>query len=658
MLQAGDGDAAGWAGPITLGPGGPSELAAAFGATLTVGDVSSGPAGPGFLVVSGSVVLSGSADLGGSAPTPLGLARGAALRVDGSVSGYRSAGLDGSVGGSGVLAGDLVFAPDGRFAAAPSGPGGGLAVAGPVGLNGAALDLSLGYAPAVGDVLTLIDDTGPDPVAGTFAGLPEGAVFTPDGGGTYLRVSYAGGDGNDVTLTVLIVNRAPVLTAGNPDLGTTDEDTAVTISPGGFVNAGAGTTIVTDADMPADTRGIALTATTGRGAWSYSLDGVTFTPVGSVSESQALLLPGSALIRYQPDLENGETPTITYRAWDQSNGVAGTLADTTLNGLTFGFSTATDTGTLTVTDVNDAPTLAAGAAVGLSGTDEDTASSATPVSALFSPAGYSDVDTGAVAGIAVTGVAGRGTWQYSTDGATWVNFGPVSDSHALLLAADAQVRYLPDLLNGEVVGFSFRAWDQTSGAASSITTASYSDPGVGGGTTAFSVTSRDTQLAVTDLDDAPTDLALSPAAVPENEPIGTVVGAFTATDPDTTPQTFSYALVTGAGDTDNASFTVVGDQFVLAVSPDFEAQSSYTIRVRVTDQGGLSFEKALAVTVTDVNESPTDLALSPAAVPENVPAGTVVGTLSAADPDTTPQTFTYTLAAGAGDTDNGSFTIV
>ncbi len=37
---------------------------------------------------------------------------------------------------------------------------------------------------------------------------------------------------------------------------------------------------------------------------------------------------------------------------------------------------------------------------------------------------------------------------------------------------------------------------------------------------------------------------------------------------------------------------------------DFETKSSYSIRVRTTDQGGLSFEKAFTITVTNVNEAP------------------------------------------------------
>ena len=45
---------------------------------------------------------------------------------------------------------------------------------------------------------------------------------------------------------------------------------------------------------------------------------------------------------------------------------------------------------------------------------------------LLGYAGYSDVDTGALTGVAVGGATGNGHAQYSTDGITWVDFGAVS----------------------------------------------------------------------------------------------------------------------------------------------------------------------------------------------------------------------------------------
>ena len=102
---------------------------------------------------------------------------------------------------------------------------------------------------------------------------------------------------------------------------------------------------------------------------------------------------------------------------------------------------------------------------------------------------------------------------------------------------------------------------------------------------------------------APTDLALSATTVNENVPVNTVIGTFSTTDPDT-GNSFTYSLVTGTGDTDNTAFSIVGNQLQINNSPDFETKNSYSIRVKTTDQGGLSFEKTLTITVNDVNETP------------------------------------------------------
>ena len=145
----------------------------------------------------------------------------------------------------------------------------------------------------------------------------------------------------------------------------------------------------------------------------------------------------------------------------------------------------------------------------------------------------------------------------------------------------------------------------------------------------------------------PTDLDLAPKTVDENEPSGTTVGTLTSTDPDA-GDTFTYALVGGAGSTNNGSFQISGDEVLTDATFDFETKASYSIRVRTTDSGTSSFEKALTITIGDVNETPTGPSLVGDSVAENSPAGTPIGVLSATDPDT-GQTFTYSLrTSGCG----------
>ncbi len=77
-----------------------------------------------------------------------------------------------------------------------------LEVTGSVTLAGAInLGLINNYAPAAGDVFTLINNDGTDAVSGTFEGLAEGDLLAADG--IAWRISYADGTGNDVTITRL-----------------------------------------------------------------------------------------------------------------------------------------------------------------------------------------------------------------------------------------------------------------------------------------------------------------------------------------------------------------------------------------------------------------------------------------------------------------------
>ncbi|MFN8887265.1 MAG: BspA family leucine-rich repeat surface protein, partial [Cyclobacteriaceae bacterium] len=154
---------------------------------------------------------------------------------------------------------------------------------------------------------------------------------------------------------------------------------------------------------------------------------------------------------------------------------------------------------------------------------------------------------------------------------------------------------------------------------------------------------------------APTDIALSATSINENVAANSTVGTLSTTDPDN-GNTFTYSLTSGTGSTDNASFSISGNSLKITNSPDFETKNSYSVRIRTTDQDNLTFEKSFTISINNVNEAPTDLALSANAINENVAANSTVGTLSSTDPDAA-NTFTYALAAGTGDTDNSAFTI-
>ena len=163
-------------------------------------------------------------------------------------------------------------------------------------------------------------------------------------------------------------------------------------------------------------------------------------------------------------------------------------------------------------------------------------------------------------------------------------------------------------------------------------------------------------VTINDVNDSPTDIGLDNRSIPENLPAASSIGNFSTFDPDG-GDIFTYSLVFGSGATDNASFVIVGSQLRSATSFDFEAKASYSIRVESKDSSGISVQKSFLIDVTNVNESPSSIALSNNAFDENSPVGTAIGLMSTQDPDVA-DTFVYSFATGAGDQDNSKFRIV
>ncbi|MDD3019157.1 MAG: cadherin-like domain-containing protein [Comamonas sp.] len=188
-----------------------------------------------------------------------------------------------------------------------------------------------------------------------------------------------------LTITLNGTNDAPVLQNGTdsaPALTTITEDaTDDANNPGSLISAlvravdGTNPTdntksVVTDVDTSGG-MGVAIYATANNGPadggkWQYKIGSGTWTDVSTVSESGALLLASTDSIRFVPDEKNGTTATFSYYLWDGSSGAAGSPADVSdaKRGGSSAFSTAGDVATITVTDVNDAPTLDLDASAG------------------------------------------------------------------------------------------------------------------------------------------------------------------------------------------------------------------------------------------------------------------------------------------------------
>ncbi len=341
-----------------------------------------------------------------------------------------------------------------------------------------------------------------DPANGSFDHLAAGQSST-------IVVSYSVKDAQgasaaqNATITITGTNDAPVLNlAATPVLVNVVEDAgapsgAVGTLVSSLVNLNpplGGLDNVTDADSNALT-GIALTGTNAtNGTWWYSTNGgANWSTVGAVSNATALLLSADANTRvyFQGNLDFNGTVSdgLTFRAWDQSSGTAGTKVSTTTNGGSSAFSSAADTAAITVIADNFAPVptndriiVSSGTNVTIStsallGNDIDIDGSALTITGVSSASGISNLSlsgntisfrSGSAAGTSV------GSFQYTvSDGRGGTATGTVAidvkavtsnsssgDTVDLSGAGNYQASYIdadngPDTVTGGAPGDSF-----------------------------------------------------------------------------------------------------------------------------------------------------------------------------------------------------------
>jgi len=136
-------------------------------------------------------------------------------------------------------------------------------------------------------------------------------------------------------------------------------------------------------------------------------------------------------------------------------------------------------------------------------------------------------------------------------------------------------------------------------------------------------------IELLDVNEPADTVYISPASIPENQ-----TDAFVSViieDPDKNTD-YSIRLTEGAGDADNASFTIV-DQKLLPTGPfDFEVQDSYKVRL-VIKEGQYSDTVQLVINVQDMNDAPNDIILSHKQVPDKMGVGYAIGKVSALDED-------------------------
>jgi Ca2+-binding RTX toxin-like protein len=149
---------------------------------------------------------------------------------------------------------------------------------------------------------------------------------------------------------------------------------------------------------------------------------------------------------------------------------------------------------------------------------------------------------------------------------------------------------------------------------------------------------------VTDVNEAPTDIVVTAEPIPDNADLGTPVATLEAEDPDE-GQDFTYALVdeTGTPLPEHDLFEINDDQILVKGQLTV---ATHNLWVKVTDSGNpaLSYVKQITLTVVEANEPP-EIAWDFLDVAEGAGGGTLVGTLTATDPEGGAVSYTLSEAS-------------
>jgi hypothetical protein len=340
-----------------------------------------------------------------------------------------------------------------------------------------------------------------------------------------------------------------------------------------------------------------------------TLDHYTVTAngtTGNLAFTSGPSINNAGALTYTPTGNTSGTATFNVVATDSGSGTAPNVNQS-----------APVSFTITVNGQNDAPVLDNAGNMSLTAINEDVPNASNPgtlVSDIIGSAGgdrITDVDAGAVEGIAVTAVDNtNGTWQFSIDnGTNWTPFGTPNTVTARLLAANAttRVRFIPNLnFNGTVdPGITFRAWDQTSG-----TNGNTADVTSNGGITAFSMGATETaSITVNPVNDNPTaNNDTLPNVAEDSGPNSIPFSALTGNDlkgpADEAGQTL---IVKTVGSPVGGTVSIVGGNVVFTPTANYNGPASF--QYTVEDNGTPPLTSAAAATasfnVTPVADTPS-----------------------------------------------------
>ena len=468
------------------------------------------------------------------------------------------------------------------------------------------------------------------------------------------------------------VNNAPVLdNNGVLTLTTITEDD--TGNNGNLISEilasdGALPNPVTDVD-PAALEGIAINSlNSSNGTWEYNIGG-GWNPVGTVTWNSSLLLRDTDRLRFVPDGLDADLATVSFTAWDQTSGTAGTKVDTSTYDPIGAFSFNVEVATINVTAVNDDPTNA-GLLQSASVATEDVSSTIN-----LSAINLSDVDAGAgslmmtlttstggnltaAAGAGIT-IGGNGTGVLTLEG-NLTNLNSYLDTigNVTYLHSVAHTNgFAADTIQVDVTDNG----NTGSGGGGTITLGTFNvditavnDPPA--------VTTTGTTLAYTEGDSATViDPGLTLSDVDSANLTGATVriGTGLVSSEDTlgfTDQlgiTGSYNSVTGiltmSGTASVADYQTALRSVTYANSSEMPSTTNRAIAFQVSDGAGSS-SSSRTIAVASINDDPTNSGSLPTDVTvlEGVSSGVDLSAVDFSDLDHDDQLLTVTLTTSTG----------
>ncbi|MEI8224232.1 MAG: Ig-like domain-containing protein [bacterium] len=424
--------------------------------------------------------------------------------------------------------------------------------------------------------------------------------------------------------------------------------------------------------LSSTTVGTLSTATSGAATSIYNAGTGVWTASGAIANVNALL----AGVTFIPTPNGNSGFTIATSISDGVDSVTGTKV---VNGVA----------------INDAPVLDNSRSPVFSSVNQDSSAPSgavgTSVSMLIDSASIpggldnvTDVDSGAVFGIAVTGInATNLTCYYSINsGTTWTAFGSVSNTSVRLLAASPTSRIYcqPSALFFGTVSdaITFRAWDQTSGTNGGSASAASN-----GGSTAFS-TATDTASIVVAASSNTAPVAVDDAYTID-EDTGTPLSVL-INDTDVDNDTLIVSAVTTPN---HGTAIITSGGTRVSYTPDANFDGIDIFDYTISDGNGRTATGTVRVTVAPINDAPVanddsyTLAENSSATAFNVTTndedvdGDIVAVVFVGSPDHggsasiqgndilyTPagdffgtETFSYTITDGFGGTDSGAVSI-